>query len=111
MADNMASSSQYTTEKSGPSGELRKRQVRQVYLITHSLADMSAIPTRMAFAEKVLAGFRDANIDVRQWVCCLEAHRDGEKHFHMAIKMGRLHRWVAVKNYQRLGTLTKLRPR
>ena len=52
-----------------------------------------------AFAEKVLASFRNANIEVRQWVCCLEAHQDGGQHFHMAIKLGGLHRWIAVKNY------------
>ena len=51
--------------QSGPSGihetaeapKVDQRLVRQVYLLTYSQADVSAFPTRLSFAEAVIASF------------------------------------------------------
>ena len=95
----MAADSQQPIDTPGTSGELGRRQVRQVYLLTYSQADLSMVPTRMAFSEKVLESFRNAHVGVRQWACSIEEHQDEGHHFHMAVKLDGLHRWVAVKNY------------
>ncbi|KAJ8021670.1 hypothetical protein HOLleu_38942 [Holothuria leucospilota] len=94
----MSAYSQDFTETPGTSAELGRRQVRQVYLITYSQADHDKVPTRLSFAEKGVESFRHAHIEVRQWACSLEKHQKQGHHFHMAVKLEGLHRWLAVKN-------------
>ena len=78
---------------------LERRQVRQVYLVTYSQADLSLVPNRQVFADKVIESFRQAGIQVTQWACSMELHQDQGHHFHMVVKLSGLHRWLAVKNF------------
>ena len=69
--------------QSGPSGihetaeapKVDQRLVRQVYLLTYSQADVSAFPTRLSFAEAVIASFCGTPSRIVQWVCFREKHR------------------------------------
>ena len=36
---------------------------------------------------------------VKHWSCCLEEHKDGGLHFHLAIKLDRNQRWISSKTY------------
>lgn len=72
-------------------------RVRKVYLITHSQADLDVFPTRQSFANAVLKSFENVPAQVLQWCCCIENHRDGGVHFHMAIKFDRNQRWICSK--------------
>ncbi|XP_072021057.1 uncharacterized protein [Amphiura filiformis] len=78
--------------------ELNPRQVRTVYLITYSRADVTQFPTRTSFSNAVLAAFARTPSQVLQWVCAQEEHADGGLHYHMAIKLDRLQRWLRVKH-------------
>ncbi len=79
------------------SNELDPRQVRTVYLITYSRADVRRFPTREVFSDAVLQAFGNTSTRVLQWVCCQEQHEDGGPHFHMAVKLDKLQRWLTVK--------------
>ena len=70
---------------------LNSRQVRFVYLITYSQADLDLVPTREEFSSIVL--------EVVQWACSKEEHRDGGSHYHMAVKLSARRRWLKVCNY------------
>ena len=77
---------------------LSLRQVRSVYLLTYSQADVFVVPTWEEFARVVLDSFKNADpcshCKVVQWVCSQELHRDGGIHNHMAISARR--RWLKV---------------
>ena len=78
---------------------LRVANVRKVYLITYSDADIN-IFDRKVFANAVLESF-DAvtTAKVTQWACCMEQHRAGNKHFHMCVLLDKLQRWLKVKKH------------
>ena len=81
-------------------GNLAVREVRRVYLITYSQADTTKVPSRERFAEMVLEGFELRNVcdsAGEQWACCLEHHRTGGVHFHMAIKLSKPRRWLSIR--------------
>jgi len=81
----------------GEETELTKRQLRSVYLITYSQADMTIFPTRQSFADAVIGGFDSPALKVEQWVCCKEQHQNKGEHYHMAIKLNKVKRWLSVK--------------
>lgn len=81
----------------GEDTELTKRQLRSVYLITYSQADMTIFPTRQSFADAVIEGFDSPGLKVLQWVCCKEQHKTKGEHYHMAIKLNKVKRWLYVK--------------
>ena len=76
--------------------ELNPRQTRQVYLITYSRANITRF-TRETFSHAVLNAFQNTPAQTVQWVCAQEQHEDGGIHFHMAIKLDRVQRWLRVK--------------
>ncbi|CAB4002475.1 hypothetical protein DSY43_02735, partial [Paramuricea clavata] len=85
---------------------LGERQTRRVYLITYSQADLGKIANCQAFADCILEAFsqsqgnqKDNTNHPEHWSCCMEEHRDGGKHYHLAIKLSAPRRWKAVKNY------------
>ena len=90
-------------ENSREVGSLRSREVRSVYLITYSRADLEVVASREEFSRLVLDSFANADpcthSEVVQWVCSKEAHRDGGFHFHMAVKLNARRRWLRVRNY------------
>lgn len=76
---------------------LNKRRARSVYLITYSQADMERFPTREGFAKSVVDMFNEGRVKVESWVCCRESHKDGGKHYHLAIKLTAPKRWALIK--------------
>ena len=71
-----------------------------MYLITYSQADLQKFPTRRAFADVVVNSFGcETETPVVQWACCLEQHRNGGYHFHIAVKLQRCKRWLPSKSY------------
>ena len=91
------------SERSAACGTLNSRQVRFVYLITYSQADLDLVPTREEFSRIVLDSFSNADpstgVEVLQWACSQEEHRDGGFHYHMAVKLSARRRWLKVRNY------------
>jgi hypothetical protein len=84
--------------------ELGERQTRRVYLITYSQADLDIIANCQAFADCILEAFSQGNPNDNKshpehWSCCMENHKDGGKHYHLAIKLSAPKRWKAAKNY------------
>ena len=51
-------------------------QVRQVYVITYSQANLEKFPTRRSFAECVQQAFRETGTGVMQWACCRERQHE-----------------------------------
>ena len=82
---------------------LHSRQVRFVYLITYSQPDLDLVPTREEFSAIVLDSVSNADpsspVDVVQWACSKEEHRNGGSHYHMAVKLSAHRRWLKVRNY------------
>ena len=82
---------------------LNGRKVRSVYLITYSKANVEIIASRESFALVVLDSFQNADLTsktkVVQWVCSQERHKNGQIHYHMAVKLDRNRRWLTVRNY------------
>lgn len=77
--------------------ELNRRQARSVYLLTYSKANIERFPTRQSFCNAVLQAFSHTPATPLRWVCSLEKHEDGTPHYHMAIKLDRVQRWIGVK--------------
>ena len=88
-------------ESSNTQASLGVCGIRRVYLITYNQAD--TVSSRQRFADLVLEAFhfRDENTEsrVEQWSCCLEYHADGGVHFHMAIKLSKPRRGLAVRQF------------
>ena len=76
--------------------QLHQRQVRSVYLITYSQADIEKY-TKQSFASMVVNAFEEGFVKVLQWVCCQESHTLQGEHFHVAIKLNKIRRWISVK--------------
>lgn len=97
------SDSSEDSEHSDEETLLSARQVRSVYLITYSQADVDLVPTREEFSRVVLESFANADpcsrCEVVQWVCSQEAHRERGIHYHMAVKLSARRRWLKVRNY------------
>ncbi len=77
--------------------ELRSTQNRMVYLITSSQADVVSFPTRESFCNAVLDAFSPTPAQPVRWVCGQEIHKDGNRHYHMALKLDRIQRWFSAK--------------
>ena len=54
--------------------ELKHRQLRSVYLVTYSQADLEKFPSRAIFAQTVANFFTSTNVKVVQWACSMEEH-------------------------------------
>ena len=72
---------------------------RTVYLVTYSRANVTRFD-RQSFAAAVVSAFQEQGlVDMKQWACSMEEHKDGGKHFHLAILLGKQRRWKKVKEY------------
>ena len=79
---------------------LNNRDLRRVYLITYSQADVKKFPTRISFAEAVTAAFSKVNNTILQWCCSKEHHTiTGGIHYHMCVKLKNCQRWLPVKKF------------
>ena len=84
------------------SQSLGDRQVRRVYLITYSQANLEEFPNCTVFTDKMLEYFitvKGDNNPPVQWACCEEPHKDGGKHYHMTIQFKNPRRWLPIKKY------------
>lgn len=77
--------------------ELGERQLRRVYLVTYSKADMDKYPSRRSFSDTVMSAFTKAGASVKHWACCLELHQNNEKHYHFIAAMDRMYRWNPIR--------------
>ena len=82
---------------------LNDRAQREVYLVTYSQADLNKVPSREAFALKVIHAFTmtSGKISVLQWACCMEPHQEGGVHYHLVLKLSAKKRWLNVKDHLR----------
>lgn len=87
---------------------LRPREQRLVYLITYSRANLLIMESRQNFAEAILRAWRETTgVEIIQWVVAREMHPDTSSepdqvngfHYHMALKLSRRSRWLAVRNF------------
>ena len=78
---------------------LSNNATRQVYLLTYSQANLANFPTRRSFIDAVLDSFAQTPSTVIHWVCAKEAHANGGTHYHVAIKLDRVQRWLRVRRY------------
>eukprot|EP00111_Clytia_hemisphaerica_P005053 TCONS_00014537-protein len=78
---------------------LRSEDVRSVYLVTYSRADLVKFPTRKSFGDAVSKAFRDApgKVVPVYWAVCQEAHEDGAAHYHASILLTKPRRWNPIK--------------
>ena len=76
---------------------LGKRQ----YLITYSQADLEIFPTRESFGRSLAEAFNMGNgkVKVIMWACGKENHEDGGEHYHCALKLSGVKKWLSVKRY------------
>ena len=93
-----------TSDSSGESSnekneELYQNQSRSVYLVTYSQANREEIPTRAFFAQALVKSFEQVGAEVIQWCCSEENHKDGGTHYHVAMKLKRVTRWIRSKKY------------
>ena len=81
--------------------ELDANAVRKVYLITYSQANLKTFPSRESFANCVVEAFlyQESRVKVVHWVCSMEPHKDGSKHYYFAIKLSKNKRWKPAKKY------------
>ena len=81
--------------------EMHYRTVRCTYLITYSRANVGKFPSRQSFADCVVDAFQNgaSKATVQHWVCYMENHADGRKHYHMAIKLSEQKRWKGAKKF------------
>ena len=64
--------------------------MRSVYVITYSKADLSKIPTRETFCNIVKEAFLSyGDATIVKYACSKEAHQDGSMHYHMVIKLSK----------------------
>ena len=81
------------------SAEHNRRGGRRQYLVTYSQADTARFPTRESFGEMVEEVFNSGMsvVKVSHWACCRESHEDGGVHYHCAVKLNGVKRWLSVK--------------
>ena len=79
------------------------KAVRSVYLVTYSQADLSIFPDKQSFADAVCEAVlkcEGPKSKVIQWTCCQENHKKrGGKHYHMAVKLNKIKRWLPIWQY------------
>lgn len=78
---------------------LTEKNIRSVYLITYSQADLSKFSSREHFAAAVVKSFKSGTANVLQWCCSREKHKKSGEHYHLALKLDRNQRWLQSKNF------------
>ena len=84
------------------SGTAGPQNARSVYLVTYSQANLEIVPERTDFAMIIKEAFEKTGggkTVLKQWCCCREDHRDGNPHYHLAVKLNTQRRWASVRNY------------
>ena len=63
-----------SSDESCASPSLSENNIRSVYLITYSQADLVKFPSRRDFANAMVHSFSNGAANVVQWCCSLENH-------------------------------------
>ena len=84
-------------------GVLGEKEVRSVYLLTYSQANLDLFPSREEFALAVIESFTKCNAKIQHWCCCREKHQKAGEHYHLALKLDRNRRWLSSKEFLRNG--------
>ena len=77
--------------------EIGGRDLRKVYLITYSQADVNKFPTRQSFADAVLAAF--AETIVVHWCCSKGHHQKSGVHYDMSVKLSKCQRGLPANKF------------
>ena len=86
-------------ETSAEGSAIAPSATRSVYLVTYSQANLEKFPSRNEFAKAIIASFTQGLARVLQWCCSFENHSDSGKHYHMALKLNKVQRWLPSKRY------------
>ena len=80
---------------------------RMVALLTYSQADMKKVPSRRSFVKLVLEDL----VEVKQYVCALEPHKNGGLHYHLGVKLEAPRRFMNILTniYKKTGISIHLR--
>ncbi|KAJ7394800.1 hypothetical protein OS493_000634 [Desmophyllum pertusum] len=78
-----------------------EKEVRSVYLVTYSQADIEKFSFRRDFATAVVQSFSTGRARVIQWCCCRKEHKKSGGHYHIALKLDRNQRWIAAIEFLR----------
>ena len=62
---------------------LGKREIRKVYLVTYSQANLSKFPSRSSFASAVVNAFEKGSAKILHWCCSQESHKKSGVHYHI----------------------------
>ena len=65
--------------------------------MTHLQTDEGKFPSQQSFGKIGEFSSGQSAMKVTHWVCCCEKHKDSGIHFHCAIKLIKLKKWVSVK--------------
>ena len=82
--------------------ELTPQEIRSVYLLTYSQADLRIFPNRESFASAVceaVSKCQGPSAKLIQWTCSQESHKKGGSHYHMSIKLSKIKRWLPIRQY------------
>ena len=79
--------------------KLNARDIRKVYMITYSQANLEKCHDRKTFPEFNLKAFDFENSTVKpmHWEVCKEAHQNGETLPYVCIKLNKNKRWGGIK--------------
>lgn len=84
---------------------LGNRDQRRTYLITYSQADLSIVQDVDRFAEILKVAIEPAAVGgvvrapiIEHYAVCMESHADGNKHYHMSVKLSKPKKWHPIKN-------------
>ena len=78
---------------------LGEKEVRIVYLITYSQANLDRFPMREEFASVVVQSFVKFNAKILQWCCSCESHKKSGKHSHLSLKLDCNQCWLSSKEF------------
>ena len=87
------------TENTCVEESLDNSEVRSVYLVTHSQADIVKFASREDFAQAIVTAFSQGKAKVVHWCCCREQHKKSGEHYHLSLKLDRNQRWLNAKRY------------
>ena len=73
-------------------GVLGGKEVRRVYLLTYSQANLDLFLSSKEFALAVIKSFTKCNAKILHWCCCWQKHQKAGEHYHQAQKLDR-NRW------------------
>ena len=72
---------------------------RRQYLVTYSQLDETIFPTRRSFGNMLEREFNrgTSSVHVSHWACCREDREAEGSHYHCALKLSGVKKWVRVK--------------